>query len=369
MRHCHDAVPIKKVNKGHMGQAAGNKFQNQLPTKKYNTKIVSTSNSYNGVSTRWKLDVYRYNNYPYAQVVKCHIVRGSFATPNVATSGTSPTQRKCVQNNDMCQYKDKKNLHKSSKTHVVTTQSSHFPKHDSDVKGYTSKKASYTVKVSVPKPDIKLTNKFHILQESDGVVSEPLGVIEHITDPCPNIHTKPKNTSHGDAYDNLIPQYLKGQVDKNAKPSLYQSAGSYKDPEIEHDGQISTKYDLDLRLKAKKSYKEFLPTCHTLQHWEAHTKFKFGFIPLGDLKLPHVLSPKQTSLDPLQLHEKMKKSEHNYLQSQLTVDSQLKPEVWDKLLQGYWDRQLPLLIRFGFPLDSDRPKPTLKTLMLICRKR
>ena len=31
--------------------------------------------------------------------------------------------------------------------------------------------------------------------------------------------------------------------------------------------------------------------------------------------------------------------------------------MWDELLKGYWDSQLPLLIRFGFPLDFDRSTP------------
>ena len=51
VRHCHDAVPIEKVSKGHMGQGVGNKLQNKLSTRKYNTKIVSTSHAFNGVST------------------------------------------------------------------------------------------------------------------------------------------------------------------------------------------------------------------------------------------------------------------------------------------------------------------------------
>ena len=36
------------------------------------------------------------------------------------------------------------------------------------------------------------------------------------------------------------------------------------------------------------------------------------------------------------------------------LDSQLKPDAWDKYLQGYWDNQLPLLVHFGFPLDFNR---------------
>ena len=238
--------------------------------------------------------------------------QGLFGHAQYGYSGTFPTQGKCVQNNDICQYRDKKNSHKSIKTHTLTSQSSQSLKHDLDAKGDTCKKAAYKVEVSVPKNDIKCTNRFHILQESDGVVSEPLGNlvltssggIEHITDSCPNMHIKANKTSHFDAHDTLTPKYFKGQVDKNDNPTLHQGAGSPKDPEIQHDGQMSTKYDLDLCLKVKKTYTEFLPTCQTLQHWEANTKLKFGF-GFGDLKLPSVAYPKQTSLDPLQLYKKI----------------------------------------------------------------
>ena len=39
---------------------------------------------------------------------------------------------------------------------------------------------------------------------------------------------------------------------------------------------------------------------------------------------------------------------------QINTSSQLNPDVWDAYLHDYWDKQLPLLIRFGFPLDFDR---------------
>ena len=39
---------------------------------------------------------------------------------------------------------------------------------------------------------------------------------------------------------------------------------------------------------------------------------------------------------------------------QINIPSQLNPEVWDQQLRDYWDKQLPLLIRFGFPLDYVR---------------
>ena len=92
-----------------------------------------------------------------------------------------------------------------------------------------------------------------------------------------------------------------------------------------------------------------------MQQWEANTKFKFDFIPLGELKFPQDILVNQSSLDSLQLHQKIKDSgEHNFMWVQVMLDSQLNPDVWDKYLQGYWDKQLPLLVRFGFPLDFNR---------------
>ena len=42
------------------------------------------------------------------------------------------------------------------------------------------------------------------------------------------------------------------------------------------------------------------------------------------------------------------------MNNQISIPSQLNPEVWDHQLEDDWDKQLPLLIRFGFPLDYDR---------------
>ena len=42
---------------------------------------------------------------------------------------------------------------------------------------------------------------------------------------------------------------------------------------------------------------------------------------------------------------------HNFLKAQIQIKSQLKPDAWDMYLEDYWDKQLPLLIRYGFPLD------------------
>ena len=45
---------------------------------------------------------------------------------------------------------------------------------------------------------------------------------------------------------------------------------------------------------------------------------------------------------------------HNYICLQVPVMSNLKYEKWAQYLTIYWDWQLPLLIKYGFPLDFDR---------------
>ena len=42
------------------------------------------------------------------------------------------------------------------------------------------------------------------------------------------------------------------------------------------------------------------------------------------------------------------------MSSQIQVKSQLNPDVWEKFLEGYYDKQLLYLIRYGFPLDFDK---------------
>ena len=122
------------------------------------------------------------------------------------------------------------------------------------------------------------------------------------------------------------------------------------------DSQSASKYDLPLRLKDKKlDYTNIMASCPTLQLWDKQNAHKFGFIPLGELDVPPTSSPANVHTDPLTLHKTIKASgKYNFKKCQINVKSQLNPDVWDSLLQGYCDSQLPFLIRFGFPLDFDR---------------
>ena len=57
----------------------------------------------------------------------------------------------------------------------------------------------------------------------------------------------------------------------------------------------------------------------------------------------------------MELHEKLRKDgRHNYVGLQISVKSKLVAEKWARYLADYWDWQLPLLVKYGFPLDFKR---------------
>ena len=117
------------------------------------------------------------------------------------------------------------------------------------------------------------------------------------------------------------------------------------------------KYSHALRYVKAKNYKNVMSGCKILKKWDEQNKFKFGFIPLGDLKMPDEYSPSPLGVakDLITLHKKLRASDQmNFMSVQTHVPSQLNPEVWECLLKNYWDVQLPLLIRHGFPLDFNR---------------
>ena len=183
------------------------------------------------------------------------------------------------------------------------------------------------LKVSDHKNVIECTNRFHILQECDDVVSEnscdAANTTHAFTDiiSTPNLGFKHLKASRNDAFTTsnpTAPSEGKQKVKSNQVEVNYQGCphtqaytpktkvvtNSSVDTTSSHgnlhikDGSINgTKYDLDLRHNPKQSYKNFLPTCQTLQEWETNTKFKFGFIPFGELRLPGEVPVNQSSLN------------------------------------------------------------------------
>ena len=127
-----------------------------------------------------------------------------------------------------------------------------------------------------------------------------------------------------------------------------------------HSDMNSTNiYDLTLRLRDKTcDYEHIMASCPTLQLWDRQNSLKVGFIPMGELEVPPVVVQSVSHNDPVTLHKRIKASgEYNFKSCQIKIKSHLNPDAWDSLLQGYWDVQLSLLVRFGFPLDFNRETP------------
>ena len=83
---------------------------------------------------------------------------------------------------------------------------------------------------------------------------------------------------------------------------------------------------------------------------------QFGYIPLQDLKI-YEGPPAHWDRVPdiLQAHKIIRQSGvPNVLKARIPIATQLNPDKWSDHLQGHWDKQLPDLIRYGFPLDFDR---------------
>ena len=63
----------------------------------------------------------------------------------------------------------------------------------------------------------------------------------------------------------------------------------------------------------------------------------------------------ENSIPPMQPMEAMQilnnDSPPNFCGKQIPIISKLNYAVWSKYLENYWDHQLPLLIKYGFPLD------------------
>ena len=95
--------------------------------------------------------------------------------------------------------------------------------------------------------------------------------------------------------------------------------------------------------------------CDTVYTNGIHTDV-FGFIPKGPLKL-YDGNPTTCNCisDIIRAHLMIKDSGiPNYIGCRIPVASNLKCHIWSQNLQNYWDKQLPDLLQFGFPLDFNR---------------
>ena len=102
------------------------------------------------------------------------------------------------------------------------------------------------------------------------------------------------------------------------------------------------KYQLALAVKNKNKQKIQSATSDpTYQKWSDQNSQKFGFVPLGPLLLLDFNLKLSTGTDPIKPYDVTKNSDSfNFISSQIQGKSQLNPDMWEQLLEGYWDSQL-----------------------------
>ena len=147
------------------------------------------------------------------------------------------------------------------------------------------------------------------------------------------VHPQPANTSHNRAFTAKINTVVGvGDMDEGDKYAL----------------EITTALKGEKIRVAKESTvnKKFLDQNQPL----------FGFIPIYGLQSRiHDSNSNTVCKDILSLHERLKKTDTpNYRGLQVPVHSKLNYQKWSQYLTEYWDWELPLLIKYGFPLDFDR---------------
>ena len=85
---------------------------------------------------------------------------------------------------------------------------------------------------------------------------------------------------------------------------------------------------------------------------------KYGFLPLSPLRI-YTGDPTyyESIPDIIKLHHLVRSSSTpNYLKCRIPLQTQLNIKNWRKYLSQYWDKQLPDLLEYGFPLDFDRSR-------------
>ena len=317
----------------------------QIPNgRNSKTRVISSNTWVNGESSNWKSDYHRFKDYTFAQVLKTTPKQVPVITKNsrqVATSrrqSVSGIQISDNTNKVRCNSKLRSQVRKGSQL---------------DTRG----KVNNTIKAS----QLATYNRYALLQENDGVVlCQPSNGVACVNpDPDP-LGTDSNVTNYVESdmvRDPIDPKYDTPMGSSiNIQPKVESHNQVASNSPMEADLQTTSKYDLPVCFKDKKlDYANLMVTCPTLQLWDRQNAFKFGFIPMGKLDLPSTSRPSNVQAGPLTLHTMIKNSgQYNFKGCQINVKSQLNPDVWDKLLAGYWDVQLPLLVRFGFPLDFDR---------------
>ena len=220
-----------------------------------------------------------------------------------------------------------------------------------DKTGTTWSKAGKSHSTSSP-VQAKAKGKIHYDDSNDFVSKNKFGVLADLDtdvntsqnkDNCMIAGENVGNTKVSTEYKNKVPHVSEGVVSRFVTVFPL----------------TEDKYNLQAMFRPRhRSVVSAVGAVKTFHAWNKQTTDKYGFIPLGDLMLPESNDKNQNDESILSIHDQICKSGHfNFMQSQIQIKSQLNPDVWDKYLTNYWDKQLGLLIRYGFPLDFDYQTP------------
>ena len=98
--------------------------------------------------------------------------------------------------------------------------------------------------------------------------------------------------------------------------------------------------------------------CQALSQFMAQQPQQTGFVPLSPLQFEEIRQCGKSIYDPELCKNPVKlynfvNSFHcpNFLGARVQVNYTMNLDLIDKLAEGYWDWHLPLLLRYGFPMD------------------
>ena len=373
-------IHLKTVGKQKTSEAL-QKCRNAVPKDSkcshkcaYSLRVVINTDKDHIGSKNWQLDWAKFNNKSYAWVAKqktCHstVIDQNRNLKNSHTRVSHDSSVKCLVNT----------VNRNSETQAL---------HHIHKTTHVNKCLSKVLKPQA----IPIRNRFDVLNSIDNNSDCALHCMKNVK--CvqlPNISKECKQSNvsvnnenvlisdSGVSSDNLIieKQLTKQQGDKCTAKNLTSdesavSSSCAGELNVLHTVSsnekrrrhlsvrgVTDKYDLELHFRPH--HREQIASakqCDTFRMWNDQTQDKFGFIPLDDLTVPPIDLQKQSKEHIFDIHRRVKVSgTHNYMKTQVQIQSQLKPDIWQKYLTNYWDSQLVLLLRYGFPLDFDYNSP------------
>ena len=104
---------------------------------------------------------------------------------------------------------------------------------------------------------------------------------------------------------------------------------------------------------------EIIDKCSDLKECIKQQRNPYGFLPISNLKRmqrAYSLVPNSIitdkNFDPVWMYNQVRDTgKYNYEQAKIQLPSDINFELLEKLAEKYWDYQLPMFLKFGFPLD------------------